>query len=224
MAVIQEAFDIPADIMTKLLTGEYRRIGGVVRYAVGPHKGQIVKHLKPVDMKAAEQAQGVGAQIMKFAKKNKKGLIIGAAVAGAATVGGIIYHKVKNREPAVVAQFRAALRTYIDEIRKGNLELETIETLMAALDKLKAHKDYEQFKIRASSPSPEKSSGEELFLCLDGLAVAEGYADVALASVDREVIRQGVKCVKGERGQGFRQFLQRRQGNPRRCLSATASG
>ena len=36
MAVIQEAFDIPADIMTKLLTGEYRRIGGVVRYAVGP--------------------------------------------------------------------------------------------------------------------------------------------------------------------------------------------
>jgi len=151
MAVIQEAFDIPADIMTKLLTGEYRRIGGVVRYAVGPHKGQIVKHLKPVDMKAAEQAQGVGAQIMKFAKKNKKGLIIGAAVAGAATVGGIIYHKVKNREPAVVAQFRAALRTYIDEIRKGNLELETIETLMAALDKLKAHKDYEQFKIELST-------------------------------------------------------------------------
>ena len=151
MAVIQEAFDIPADIMTKLLTGEYRRIGGVVRYAVGPHKGQIVKHLKPVDMKAAEQAQGVGAQIMKFTKKNKKGLIIGAAVAGAATVGSIIYHKVKNRELAVVAQFRAALRTYIDEIRKGNLELEAIETLMAALDKLKAHKDYEQFKIELST-------------------------------------------------------------------------
>lgn len=151
MAVIQEAFDIPADIMTKLLTGEYRRIGGVVRYAVGPHKGQIVKHLKPVDMKAAEQAQGVGAQIMKFTKKNKKGLISGAAVAGAATVGSIIYHKVKNRELAVVAQFRAALRTYIDEIRKGNLELETIETLMAALDKLKAHKDYEQFKIELST-------------------------------------------------------------------------
>ena len=38
MAVVQEAFDIPADIMTKLLTGEYRRIGGVVRYAVGPNK------------------------------------------------------------------------------------------------------------------------------------------------------------------------------------------
>lgn len=151
MAVVQEAFDIPADIMTKLLTGEYRRIGGVVRYAIGPHEGQIVKHLKPVDLKAAEQAQGVGVQIMKFAKKNKKGLIIGAAVAGAATVGGIIYHKVKTREPAVVMHFRAALRTYIDEIRKGNLELNTIETLMTALDELKQHKDYEKFKIELST-------------------------------------------------------------------------
>ena len=151
MAVVQEAFDIPADIMTKLLTGEYRRIGGVVRYAVGPNKGQIVKHLKPVDMKAAEQAKGVGAQIMSFAKKNKKGLIIGAVVAGTVTAGGIIYHKVKNREPAVVTQFRAALRAYIEEIRRGNLELSTIETLMAALDELKKHKDYEKFKIELST-------------------------------------------------------------------------
>lgn len=30
MAVVTEAFDIPMDIMTKLATGEYRRLGGVV--------------------------------------------------------------------------------------------------------------------------------------------------------------------------------------------------
>lgn len=35
MAVVTEAFDIPLDIMTKLATGEYRRIGGVVRVAMG---------------------------------------------------------------------------------------------------------------------------------------------------------------------------------------------
>lgn len=34
MAVVQEAFDIPADIMKKLIIGEYRRIGGVVGYYV----------------------------------------------------------------------------------------------------------------------------------------------------------------------------------------------
>ena len=151
MAVVQEAFDIPADIMTKLLTGEYRRIGGVVRNAVGPHKGQIVKHLKPVDLKAAEQAQGVGAKIMQFAKNNKKGLLIGGAIAGATAVGGVIYYRVKTHEPAVITQTRVALRTYIAEIRKGKLELDTINTLMATLDELKQHKDYEKFKIELST-------------------------------------------------------------------------
>lgn len=151
MAIVQEAFDIPADIMTKLLTGEYRRIGGVVRYAIGPNKGQIVKHLDPVDLKVAEQAQGIGAKALQFAKNNKKGLIIGGALAGAAAAGGFIYYKVKTHEPAVVVKFRTALRAYIAEIRKGNLELETINALMSALDDLKEHKDYEKFKITLST-------------------------------------------------------------------------
>ncbi|MDO4339794.1 MAG: hypothetical protein Q4C91_17150 [Eubacteriales bacterium] len=151
MAIVQEAFDIPADIMTKLLTGEYRRIGGVVRYAIGPNKGRIVKHLDPVDLKVAEQAQGIGAKALQFAKNNKKGLIIGGAIAGAAAAGGFIYYKVKTHEPAVVVKFRTALRAYIAEIQKGNLELETINTLMSALDELKEHKEYEKFKITLST-------------------------------------------------------------------------
>ena len=151
MAIVQEAFDIPADIMTKILTGEYRRIGGIVRYAVGPKKGQIVKHLDPVDLKAAEQAKGIGAKVLQFAKHNKKGLLVGSAIAGVAAAGGFIYYKVKTHEPAVVTKFRAALRTYIAEIRKGNLELETIDALMSALDDLKKHKDYEKFKITLST-------------------------------------------------------------------------
>lgn len=151
MAIVQEAFDIPSDIMTKLLTGEYRRIGGVVRYAIGPKKGQIVKHLDPVDLKVAEQAQGIGAKALQLAKKNKKGIIIGAAITGAAAVGGFICYKVKTHEPLVVTTFRSALRTYIAEIRKGNLELETIKNLMSALDELKQHRDYEKFRIALST-------------------------------------------------------------------------
>ncbi len=150
MAIVQEAFDIPADIMTKLLTGEYRRIGGVVRYAIGPKKGQIVKHLDPVDLKLAEQARGFGAKILQMAKNNKKGIIIGTAITGAVTVGGFIYYKVKTHEPPVVTTFRSALRTYIAEIRKGKLKLETINNLMSALDELKQHKDYEKFRIALS--------------------------------------------------------------------------
>ena len=59
MAIAQDAFYIPDDIATGLATGLYRRIGSEVRYAVGPNQGQIVKHLNPIDLKAAERAQGV---------------------------------------------------------------------------------------------------------------------------------------------------------------------
>lgn len=151
MAVVQEAFDIPADIMTKLLTGEYRRIGGVVRYAVGPKRGQIVKHLKPVDLQKAEEAKGIGVKVLQLAKNNKKGLIVGGVIAGAAAVGGVVYHKVKSREPVVLAEFRSALQAYIAEIRKGQLRLDSIDELMAALERLKEHKDYEKFKIELST-------------------------------------------------------------------------
>ena len=41
MAVVTETFDIPMDIMTKLATGEYREIGGVIRVAMGSNKGQM---------------------------------------------------------------------------------------------------------------------------------------------------------------------------------------
>ena len=59
MAIAQDAFYIPDDIATGLATGLYRRIGSVVRYAIGPNKGQIVKHLDPLDLKVLEQAQGL---------------------------------------------------------------------------------------------------------------------------------------------------------------------
>lgn len=102
MAIVQDAYDILLDIVTKLATGEYRRIGSVVRYAVGPHKGQIVKHLKPVELKGAEQAQGIGVKALQFVKEHKKGTIIVLAGAATAGIGTWTYNKVKNHEPKVV--------------------------------------------------------------------------------------------------------------------------
>ena len=72
MEIVQDVYDIPADIVTKLATGEYRRIGSVIRYAVGPNKGQIVKHLKPVDLEKTEQVQGIGVKALQFVKQHKK--------------------------------------------------------------------------------------------------------------------------------------------------------
>ncbi|MBV3366392.1 MULTISPECIES: hypothetical protein [Catenibacterium] len=151
MAVVTESFDIPMDIMTKLATGEYRRIGGVVRVAIGPNKGRIVKHLEPVKMEQADQIQKVGSKIMQVAKNRKKELIIGALVTGAITVGGVVYHKIKNREPEVVQNYHAALRDYIDDVRSGKLSMESINCLMDSLEELKQNNNYEKIKIELTT-------------------------------------------------------------------------
>lgn len=155
MAIVQDAFFIPEDIATGLATGLYRRIGGVVRYAVGPNKGRIVKHLKPIELKAVEEAHGLGAKALGFVKQHKTGTII--TLAGAAAVGGCIwaYGKIKNHEPNVIAEFRAALRVYIDAIREGNMDIDKINTLMAALEELKKHKDYEKISIQLTTEELE---------------------------------------------------------------------
>lgn len=151
MAVVTESFDIPMDIMTKLATGEYRRIGGVVRVAIGPNKGRIVKHLEPVKMEQADQIQKVGSKIMQVAKNRKKELIIGALVTGTITVGGVVYHKIKSRQPEVVQNYRAALRDYIDDVRSGKLSMESINCLMDSLEELKQNNNYEKIKIELTT-------------------------------------------------------------------------
>ena len=151
MPIIQEAFDIPNDIMTKLLTGEYRRIGGIIRYATGPNKGQIVKHLEPIDLKPAQQVQSIGAKVIQFAKRNKKVLIVSGVAVAAVTVGSFVYCKVKNREPEVVTIFRSELKTYIEEVRTGTLKLSSIENLLSALEAVKSHKDSSNIIIELST-------------------------------------------------------------------------
>ena len=155
MAIVQDAFYIPDDIATGLATGLYRRIGSVVRYAVGPNKGQIVKHLKPIDLKAAEEAQSLGVKVLKYAKNHKKESII--LVAGTAVVGvGIwAYSTIKNRESKVVSDFRAALRVYIDAIRQGNMDIDKIDNLMTALEELKNHNDYDKISIQLTAEDLE---------------------------------------------------------------------
>lgn len=151
MPIIQEAFDIPNDIMTKLLTGEYRRIGGIIRYATEPNKGQIVKHLEPIDLKPAQQVQSIGAKVIQFAKRNKKVLIVSGVAVAAVTVGSFVYCKVKNREPEVVTTFRSELKTYIEEVRTGTLKLSSIENLLSALEAVKSHKDSSNIIIELST-------------------------------------------------------------------------
>lgn len=155
MAVVQDAFFIPDDIATGLATGLYRRIGSVVRYATGPNKGRIVKHLDPVNLKPAGQAQGIIVRALQFVKQHKKETII--TVASAATVGTglVIYNKVKNREPKVLTEFRMSLRAYIEAIRKGSMDIDKINDLMKCLSALKEYKDYDKISIQLTTEELE---------------------------------------------------------------------
>lgn len=155
MAVVQDAFFIPDDIATGLATGLYRRIGSVVRYATGPNKGRIVKHLDPVNLKPAGQAQGISVKALQFVKQHKKGTII--TVVSAATVGTglVIYNKVKNREPKVLTEFRMSLRAYIEAIRKGSMDIDKINDLMKCLSALKEYKDYDKISIQLTTEKLE---------------------------------------------------------------------
>ena len=155
MSVVQDTFFIPDDIATGLATGLYRRIGSVVRYAEGPNKGQIVKHLDSINSKAAEEAQGLGVKALQFVNQHKKGTLI--AVIGTVLVGtgAWVYNKVKNHEPKVVTEFRAALRIYIEAIRNGSMDIDKINKLMAALEDLKQHKDYEKISIQLTTDDLE---------------------------------------------------------------------
>lgn len=155
MPVVQDAFFIPEDIATGLATGLYSRIGSVVRYAVGPNKGQIVKHLKPIDLKTADEAQGLGVKALQFVKEHKKGTIITVVAAAVVGTGAFVYSKVKNYEPKVVTDFRAALRVYIAAIREGNMDIDKINNMMDALEELKQHKNYEKISIQLATEDLE---------------------------------------------------------------------
>ena len=151
VAIVQETFYIPDDIATKIATGIYKRIGGVVRYAVGPKKGQIVKHLKPIDLKAAEHAQGFGAKAIQFVKVHKKGVVIAVAGAALVGVGTWGYNKWKQHEPKVSKEFHAAFRVYIDAIREGSMDLQKITKLLESLEALRQHKNYEEIRIQLTT-------------------------------------------------------------------------
>ena len=155
MAVVQDAFFIPDDIATGLATGLYRRIGSVVRYATGPNKGRIVKHLDPVNLKAVEQARGIGVKTLQFVKQHKKGTIITVVSAAAIGTGLVIYNKIKNHEPKVLMKFRVALRAYIEAIRKGNMDIDKINDLMECLGALKEYKDYDKISIQLTTEELE---------------------------------------------------------------------
>ena len=200
MAIVQDAFFIPDDIATGLATGSYRRIGSVIRYAVGPNKGQIVKHLQPVDLKAAEQVQGIGTKAIQFVATHKKGVGIAAIGVTIVSAGVWGYKAWKNHEPKVLTEFRSTLNVYIEGIRTGNMDVEKIDNLMAALEALKRHKNYNKINIQLTA--------EDLEVLVERIY----EYTIKLAKDNCVELSDGELCASGRDGKGaiinLQQYLQ----------------
>ncbi|MEV5116676.1 hypothetical protein [Peribacillus frigoritolerans] len=132
MAIVQEFFNIPDEIMTKISTGENKIFGGEVRN----NKGQIVKILRPVSKLEATLYYG-----WKY-----RDTLFTVGKLGTAGVKSYIKSK-KKQEPDVVVKFREALKVYLNAVRKGALTMEIISDVIERLGELKMHPNFEKINI-----------------------------------------------------------------------------
>lgn len=107
--------------------------------------------MDPIKIEQVAQNKNVVTKVIEFSKKNRKVIIIGTAVAGTMVAGNFVHQKIKNREPKVMKRYHAALRSYIEDIRNGELSMKSINRLMDALEELKQDKRYEMLKIELTT-------------------------------------------------------------------------
>ena len=161
MALMQVELEVPDDVYMALVNGDLIRRGGVVRDAAG----QIVIHLKEVGAVDEEAGKAVAAKAAAMAKQNKalikqnqqlaeraamlakqnKVILIGVGVvAAAAAVGGAIAHVIKGckkKEDELLSEvessFNAAMKTYLDSLRGGELNEVALAEVIANVDEVK---------------------------------------------------------------------------------------
>ena len=161
MALMQVELEVPDDVYMALVNGDLIRRGGGVRDAAG----QIVIHLKEVGAVDEEAGKAVAAKAAAMAKQNKalikqnqqlaeraamlakqnKVILIGVGVvAAAAAVGGAIAHVIKGckkKEDELLSEvessFNAAMKTYLDSLRGGELNEVALAEVIANVDEVK---------------------------------------------------------------------------------------
>jgi len=138
MSIIQPVFEIAPDIEAGLLSGTYRRVGGVIYYAAGTGKTGIVEHLKET-IAPAETTKSVLSKVVDFFSTSKGKIIIAVGIC-LVTIGAgswLRRNAWKKRQMEIVEcveNFNHSFGTYLDAISNGDLDLSTIDSLMESLE------------------------------------------------------------------------------------------
>ena len=134
MTVITESFHIPQEIMNGIDEGLYRRWGGVVRYAVGEHKGEIVTMLKPAVTGQAEVLKKMAADLWEAVQEHKTVILVCAAAAAA--FGSVMYfrhHLRTKRESGSIIACRLALSEYLHAMSRQQADAAVVDELLKTI-------------------------------------------------------------------------------------------
>lgn len=154
MEIIQVAYEVPDDVAAGFATGALTRFGSVVRNHTG-----ITGHLKEVQIPKSENSiavedasasatasKSVFSVVKDTVRKHPVAAAVTGVVVGTAAIGGIAYGKFKAKKkqthekielPEYVKEFNNALSAYLDEVRVGNLNEITLDTLIEELNRMK---------------------------------------------------------------------------------------
>lgn len=155
--IVQDTYDIPADITEKIFGGQLQRIGGVIRVADGDGKGQIYKMLDPIDTQYnlpdnASSNRNIVSQ--SDSNDSRNGIIIASIVTAAIAmiIGGIVYYKHKKAKELEKKTYhlKSALAEYFVSLSEGDLSSNTIDELMNIINNID-DKDYSKMNICLST-------------------------------------------------------------------------
>lgn len=134
--ISQQTFFIPPEIQAGLAVGDLIQYGGIVRNQAG----QIVKHLKVIDLPASSEKAAVAAiKVLKDPKVVAGAAIVAVAAAGAGALAAA--RKRKRAVPDCVAAYNASLAAYLEAVQEGQLDAHIIGNLIAALDAVESYSD-----------------------------------------------------------------------------------
>jgi len=145
VAVIQKPFFIPTDFVGGMMSEKFKKVGVAVGNAVRTKTGQPIKYLRPIDYDIAERLRHLGTEALVFTKRNEGKLFLAGLGMGLVALGSGLYIRIKNLEMAALKRYKSLLKRYIVKIRKGKLDLKTIELVNRAADKIIGHEKYDTF-------------------------------------------------------------------------------
>ena len=127
---VQVVLDVPPDIAARLANGDLVRVGGVVRDA---KTGQIVKHLGEGRLPAKETAKDVRAIAQRALNATRRKVGVGIVVVRAVAVGSRVAVDWWNSRRRA-KDLNTALNAYLDAAKAGQMTVERIDSLSAAIE------------------------------------------------------------------------------------------